>query len=64
MDIDFQYSGWSKVRTGVILYLEDSSATKCIVDKIQTGSVGFRSIVGMKTVDARAGWLAVLTACM
>ena len=50
--------------TGVILYLEDCSATKCIVDKIQTGFVDFMSIIGMKNVDARLGWLPVLTVCM
>ena len=50
--------------TGVILYFEDCSATKCIVDKIQAESVAFRSIIGMKNVDAQPGWLPVLTVCM
>ena len=52
------------MRTGVILYLEDCPATNCIVDKIQTWFVDFRSIIGMENVDARLGWLPVVTLCM
>lgn len=32
------------------------SVTKCIVDKIQTGSVDFGPIIGMKNVDPQPGW--------
>ena len=40
------------------------SVTKCIVDKIQTGSVDFGPIIGMKNVDPQPGWWPVLTACI
>ena len=54
-------NGLPKVRTGTILYWENCYATKCIVNKIQTVSVEFRSIIAMKNVDAQPGWWPVLT---
>ena len=56
MEIVFVSNGWSKVRTDTILYWENCCERNCIVDKIQTGSVDFRSVIGMENVDTQPGW--------
>ena len=64
METAFQSNGWSKVETNTILYWENFSERKCIDEKIPTGSVNFRSVIGMKNVDTQPGWWPLVTVCM